>query len=108
MTNEREITIYTDCFSIARYMNGEYEIRPTKFNHPTRKRIGHVVNFKRHLETSFDAKINIFYINRKNSEAMRVVDIVAYRHFKGQKIDRRKSVTFGSFKDYPFAYVPIF
>lgn len=95
-------TIYTDCFAIAAFMDEVLEMKPHNFQLSTRRSITQIIREKNELMEQYGVVINFKYVNRKDSEELKAVDNISYRHIVGKNLEIRKKMSFGRFADKPY------
>jgi len=97
-----EFRIYTDCFAIAAFMDEKLEMQPHNFQLSTRKVISQVIREKNELMMKYGVKINVLYINKKDSDELKAVDNISYRQIVGKNLESRKKMSFGVFSHLPY------
>ena len=102
---EEDITIHTDCFSIAAFMNETLQLLPRNFQLSTRKVISKIITEKNLIFEETGVKIHFTFTNRRMSPEMAAVDNISYRHLLGKSLESRNRMAFGEFKDRPYFYV---
>lgn len=106
--NLGEYSIFTDCMPIAQYLNSTLELRESSFSESTREAICEFLKYKNSLVNQFQCKVNVSFVNKRNCEIMKVVDMVSYRQLLGKPLYYRQHITFGSFKGRPYSVVEKF
>lgn len=103
-----DVTVYTDCRPIALYLNGTLELRDFSFSESTRVAMNIHAKLRSEIINTFKVNVNCQFINKKDCEVMRVVDMISYRQILGKPLHYRQHITFGSYKTRPYSIVEKF